>query len=340
MPMDKPPEETFDLKKFHRAAFDTTIIQSTQFARGVQPGACLVHIHPTGPDLGKRTPVGAAAVVIGRDAGCSLPNSHVSVSRRHARVVAQPDGKYRVTDLNSTNGTFVNNVRVSSAVVNDGDYLRVGECLYRFLAGGNLETEYHEEIHRLSIIDPLTGVHNRRSLNEFLDRELERAKRHARPLAVVLFDIDHFKRINDQLGHTAGDFTLRNLAARAKELTRQDELLARYGGEEFALVLPETNLEGALATAERFRGAISAAPFAFEGTTFPVTVSAGVAVLSGGEPTTVDDLLGRADECLYEAKRAGRNCIAPTAGVGSPPAESGDDTPVVQTDPRLSGVGA
>jgi two-component system cell cycle response regulator len=340
---EKPPEETFNIRQLHREAFDTTIIQTAALARAFSsPEACLVHIHPTGPDLGKRTPVGAVAVVIGRDVGCTLSNSHGSVSRRHARFEALPNGTFQVTDLNSTNGTFVNNVRVNkTGAVNDGDYVRVGECLYRFLAGGNLEAEYHEEIHRLSIIDPLTGIHNRRSLNEFLDREVERAKRHTRPLAVVLFDIDHFKKINDQLGHTAGDFTLRNLAARAKELTRQDELLARYGGEEFALVLPETGLERGLATAERFRRAVAATPFDFEGKAFPVTVSAGVGVLPAGGQTTAADLLRRADECLYEAKRNGRNCVAPSARIGrppTPPPENSDEIPTVQNGPRLSGV--
>ena len=339
--MDKPPEETFNLKQFRLAASDTTIIRTMEVSRPATPEAYLVHIHPSGPDLGKRTPVGAIPVVIGRDSACSLPNAHGSVSRRHARVETLPNGTHQVTDLNSTNGTFVNNVRVRTGPVNDGDYLRVGECLYRFLAGGNVEAEYHEEIHRLSIIDPLTGVHNRRSLNEFLDRELERAKRHARPLSVVLFDIDHFKRINDQFGHTAGDFTLRDVAARTKELTRQDELLARYGGEEFALVLPETGLERALATAERFRRAVCAAPFAFEGKPFPVTVSAGVGVLPAGGQTSAADLLRRADECLYEAKRAGRNCVAPMARVGRPPTpapQNSDDVDTVQSGPKLSGV--
>jgi diguanylate cyclase (GGDEF)-like protein len=339
--MDKPPEETFYLKQLQRGMFDTTIIPAAVVYRNVDPEACLVHIHPTGPDLGKRTPVGAVAGVIGRDAGCNLSNSHESVSRRHARVERRPDGKYQVIDLNSTNGTFVNNTRVRTAGVKDGDYVRVGECLYRFLAGGNLETEYHEEIHRLSILDPLTGIHNRRSLNEFLDREVERAKRHSRPLAVVLFDIDHFKRINDQFGHTAGDFTLRSVATRAKELTRQDELLARYGGEEFALVLPETGLERALASAERIRRAIAAAAFDFEGRPFPVTVSAGVGVLPPGGQTAAADILRRADECLYEAKRAGRNCVAPLARVGRPPTPSPqneDDVPTVENGPRRSGA--
>ena len=337
--MDKP-QETFDLKRLHKEAFDTIIVPVAAVLRSPAPEACLVHIHPTGPGLGKRTPVAAVAVVIGRDAACTLSNTHGSVSRRHARLERRPDGTYQATDLDSTNGTFVNNTRVRTGTVKDGDYLRVGECLYRFLAGGNIEAEYHEEIHRLSIMDPLTGVHNRRSLNEFLDREVERARRHGRPLSVVLFDIDHFKRINDQYGHTAGDFTLRDVAARVKGLTRQDELLARYGGEEFALVLPETGLDRALVTAERVRRAIAAAPYEYEGRTFLVTVSGGVGVLPPGGTTTALDVLRRADDCLYEAKRAGRNRVAPFDRVGgaeTPPPQI-SETATVENGPCRSGA--
>ena len=111
----------------------------------------------------------------------------------------------------------------------------MGDCIFRFLAGGNIEAAYHEEIQRLSTLDPLTGLHNRRYLDEFLEREIERAARHQRTLAVVLFDIDHFKTINDRCGHLAGDFTLRSLASRIKGMTRADELLSRYGGEEFCI---------------------------------------------------------------------------------------------------------
>src|SRR5438552_8298891 len=120
----------------------------------------------------------------------------------------------------------------------DGDYLRVGNCICRFLAGGNVEAQYHEEIYRLTIIDALTEIPNKRFFLEFLDRELARTVRYHRPLSLILFDIDKFKVINDQLGHLAGDFTLREMASSLKAAIRKEELFARYGGEEFAVVLP------------------------------------------------------------------------------------------------------
>jgi diguanylate cyclase (GGDEF)-like protein len=319
--MSNSPEKTYTVREMRADVQDTAVLQKLDAAStAVTPEACLVHIHPSGPHLGSRHRVADRPVLIGREPDCPVSVPDRSVSRQHARVVPQPGGGYRVEDLGSTNGTFVNSARVTAAALADGDYLQVGNCIYRFLAGGNLEAEYHEEIHRLTVLDALTGVHNRRSLTEFLDRELDRAKRYERPLAVVLFDIDHFKAVNDRLGHLGGDFTLKAVAARIKGLTRKEELLARYGGEEFALVLPETELPGAVLCGERMRRAVAGQPFEVEGRPFPVTVSVGVAARAGADLTAAGDLLREADARLYEAKRSGRNRVAPP-----PPAEPGTD---------------
>src|SRR5205085_1977622 len=154
-----------------------------------------------------------------------------------------------VIDLQSTNGTFVNDRPAQAYKFQDGDYLRVGNWIFRYLAGGNIESQYHEEIYRLTILDGLTGAHNKRSLLECLDRELARTSRHRRPLSLILFDIDHFKSINDQLGHLAGDYALRELAGCVRGAIDREQLFARYGGEEFAVVMPETAQEDAVHTA-------------------------------------------------------------------------------------------
>src|SRR5262249_24636873 len=154
-------------------------------------------------------------------------------------------------DLRSTNHTFVNDVRTAVHKLTDGDYLRVGGYLFRYLAGGNVEADYHEEIFRLAITDALTGTFNKRHLLDFLDRELTRSFPTGRPRALVLFAIDHFKALNDAHGHLAGDAVLRDQAGRLRNNIRRDELFARYGGEEFAVVLPETDLDGAERMAER-----------------------------------------------------------------------------------------
>jgi two-component system cell cycle response regulator len=325
--MSQQPDKTHNLRQLRDLADDTAVVPPLRPV-ATAPEACLVYIYPSGPLIGRRYRVGTDPVLLGREDHCSITLADGSVSREHARLGLGPDGQYQVEDLVSTNGTFVNNARVRVGPLRDGDYLRVGNCIFRFLAGGNIEAEYHEEIHRLTILDPLTGLHNRRSLNEFLDREVERARRHRRPLSVALFDIDHFKVINDRLGHLGGDFTLKNLTMRLKELTRRDELLARYGGEEFALVLPETDLDRAILCGERIRKAVAERPFEFEGRSYPVTISVGLASVSGGDPGSAADLLRRADRWLYEAKRAGRNRVAPAARpAADTPPPAGERTP-------------
>ena len=218
--------------------------------------------------------------MLGRGNDCDIRINDHSVSRRHARIQPGADGYYAV-DLQSTNGTFVNDVPASICKLKDGDYLRVGNCIYRFLIGGNVEAEYHEEIYRLTIIDALTDIHNKRYLLEFLDRELARSARYTRPLSLVMFDIDRFKVINDELGHLGGDFTLRELAACVKGSVRKEELFARYGGEEFVVVLPETNLEGPPSSPSACVSMVEKHPFQYEGKTYPVTISIGVAATNG-----------------------------------------------------------
>lgn len=271
-------------------------------------GACLVHIYPTGQGMGTRYSLSETPLVLGRGSDCDIRINDHSVSRRHARIQPMADG-FMAVDLNSTNGTYVNDVPASMCKLKDGDYLRVGNCIYRFLIGGNVEAEYHEEIYRLTIIDALTEIHNKRYMLEFLDRELARSARYQRPLSLVMFDIDRFKAINDELGHLGGDFTLRELTARLKGNIRKEELFARYGGEEFALVLPETTGEGAVILSERLRSLVESQPFRYEEQTYTITISMGVAATTGEQTLQPIDLIRQADEKLFQAKNQGRNRI-------------------------------
>ena len=270
--------------------------------------ACLVHIYPTGPGMGSRYPLSDDSIVIGRGSDCEIRINDHSVSRRHARIQPGADGYYAV-DLQSTNGTFVNDVPASMYKLKDGDYLRVGNCIYRFLMSGNVEAEYHEEIYRLTIIDALTEIPNKRYFMEFLDRETARSSRHERPLSLAMIDIDKFKALNDDLGHLGGDFTLRELATRIKGNVRKEELFARYGGEEFALVLPETPADGALLLCSRLVQLVGEQPFCYEDSTFQVTISVGLTTTEGERGITPTELIGRADAKLYEAKDQGRNRV-------------------------------
>ena len=270
--------------------------------------ACLVFIYPPGPDMGKRFPLKNRSLVIGRDPDCDICAPDSAVSRRHVTIAAE-NGGYFAADMASTNGTFINDQPVERAQLVDGDYLRIGSTIFRFLGGGNIEAEYHQVIYELTVRDALTEVHNKKFLMDFLDRELVRSVRHNRPLSVVMLDIDRFKSINDERGHLCGDHTLRELAARIKKTVRRDELFARFGGEEFVVVLPETDNKGAVKFAERLRTLVAVTPFTFAGEHFSVTVSLGVATTLGTEEMNPRQLLDVADKNLYAAKDQGRNCV-------------------------------
>ncbi len=271
--------------------------------------AIVVHIYPPGSLMGSRYVLEESAVHIGRGADCEIRIHDSSVSRHHARIQHDVDGFY-LYDLNSTNGTYVNDQASTSSKLNDGDYIRIGNCIYRFLAGDNVEAAYHEEIYRRAIVDALTDIHNKRYLMEFLERELARSARYRRPLALMLFDIDHFKSINDQMGHLAGDMALRELAACVKKNIGKEEEFGRYGGDEFVVVLPETTVEEGMVFAESTRALVAANSFQYEGCQFPLTISVGVAGTNGDEALSLQQLIQRADEKLYAAKDAGRNRVA------------------------------
>lgn len=159
-------------------------------------------------------------------------------------------------------------------------------------------------LERLAITDTMTGLYNRAKTDDVLSHEVRRRERSVQPLAVVLMDVDHFKRINDRHGHHAGDRALRELAELLLERSRQSDCLGRWGGEEFLLICPETNATGAAVLAEALRAAVAGHSFS---TGQPVTVSFGIAEYQPAD--TPERLVERADKALYRAKRNGRNRV-------------------------------
>jgi diguanylate cyclase (GGDEF)-like protein len=270
--------------------------------------ALLIMLYPANVNLGRRFALHKDEHVIGRLPELDIPVDTDSVSRRHARIVKQADG-FWLEDLGSTNGSFVNDERIDRRLLVDGDIVRVGEAVLKFLSGSNVEAQYHEEIYRMSILDGLTGVHNKRFFTEFLEREVARAHRHTTPLGLVMFDLDNFKKINDTYGHLCGDHVLKDLCRRLRPRIRREDLLARYGGEEFACVLPDTQYHGVMAFAESLRMIVAREPIRWEQHALPVTISLGVAVMDPRAAITAQELIKKADERLYDAKRQGRNRV-------------------------------
>ncbi|HHT9111543.1 MAG TPA: GGDEF domain-containing protein, partial [Candidatus Brocadiaceae bacterium] len=161
-----------------------------------------------------------------------------------------------------------------------------------------------EELEKLATTDKLTGAHNRRKFDEILSLEMSRARRIDQPLSMIIFDVDHFKRINDTFGHQAGDDVLKMLVGTVREKLRILDVLARWGGEEFIVLTTSTDLEGAIILAERVRAVVEEQCFSF---TEHITISLGVAEYK--QDDTADSFMQRADSALYRAKRNGRNKV-------------------------------
>ena len=265
----------------------------------------LVQIY--GPNLGQRYIIDQSVISLGRDESNDIVLADENVSRHHAEITVGAD-EVVLIDQESTNGSRVNDDEVKKAVLANGDLIQIGSFILKYISSGNAEALFHETIYNMTITDGLTEVANRRKLEEFLERELAGATRHQRPLSVAVIDADHFKSVNDNYGHIAGDFVLRKIAHVIQDVIRKDELLARYGGEEFVIVMPESTMEQSAMLAEKVRKLIEETKFTFEDHVIPVTVSVGVAS-HYPQLQDVDAFIQAADEALYRAKDTGRNKV-------------------------------
>jgi two-component system, cell cycle response regulator len=300
----RDPNDTSESDHVRAKTVVTSISRITD--RPIAKEACLVVIY--GSELGKKYNLNSSSLVIGRSSKCDIQIDQESISRNHSKIL-NTGKSILVRDLGSTNGTYVNDEPIDEYVLRDGDLIKIGRTIFKFLTGGNIENAYHEEIYRLTTIDGLTQIFNKRYFLENLEREIARSQRYRRALSLVMFDIDHFKKINDSYGHLAGDYVLKLLASTVKAKIRREDLFARYGGEEFAIVLPEIDNPNARAFAEKIRQIVEKQDFRFENTRIRVTISMGVASIDE-EIADAAALIKRADERLYEAKTAGRNRVA------------------------------
>ena len=270
---------------------------------------CLVVIHTAvKTELGRRYVLNESLMTIGRGSSNHVVVRSDAVSRQHAQLERRGTDIV-VSDLNSTNGTFINNERKrpNNARLNRGDQIRVGDTVFKFLSGSDIEAQYHAVIGQMAVTDGLTNLSNRKHLDTVMIEEIQRAHRHGRDLSVLMLDIDHFKTINDVHGHLAGDRVIAGLAHLLRQRLRSDDKLGRYGGEEFCAVLPETSLSNAAAIAETLRTLVATHPFPVDNQRLTITVSIGGAALQPHMQCT--DLYRAADEMLYRAKNQGRNQV-------------------------------
>src|SRR6478752_1441614 len=292
-----------------RSADDTTLSSVPSVGpappRGTAPGAYLVVI--SGPSFGEMYRLKADRLVLGRGERADIRVQDDGISREHA-AIERDGGKVVLVDLGSTNGTFCNGGRVQRQDLIDGDKISIGAAtILRFTYQDQADEHYQKKLFESALRDGLTSTFNRRYFVDRLHAEIRFAHRHEKSLALLFVDIDHFKKINDEHGHLAGDEVLASVARVMTETIRAEDVLARYGGEEFAVICREIDETGAQKLGERLRAAVAEHKFEHDGKVIPVTVSVGAAI--EGKVDDAQAFNAAADAAMYEAKRAGRNRV-------------------------------
>ncbi len=264
----------------------------------------------TGGASGLQFKVAKGSAVIGRAPNVELRVEDDGISRTHARIRAET-GRAWVEDLGSRNGTFLNGNKISGTTeLHDGDKIQVGRgTVIRFGFQDDLDESFHENLMSSALRDGLTKLFNKRYFLERLDSELKFAQRHSTALSLLMLDLDHFKRINDTLGHLAGDTTLASIASVLIKAVRNEDVVARFGGEEFAIILRAIEIDAAQLTAERLRKLVENTPIGIDGKEQRATVSIGLASYPTTPCKTLEDLVEAADKALYRAKNGGRNRV-------------------------------
>lgn len=250
-------------------------------------------------------------VIVGRSRSCEVTITDPSCSRQHALFEIK-GGKIYVEDLKSTNGVRVNGARIiASQVLKDGDRVQLGDLtIVRFGFMPHAEASIQQDFYQRATRDGLTGAYNKKSFDEAFEREVAHCKRNDRGIGLILFDLDHFKKVNDTYGHSAGDLVLKKVSEAVLGLIRAEDIFARIGGEEFALLTRNEGVESLKILAERVRQLIDSTEFKFESLNLKVTISVGVAYLEAtSEIADKQKLFNLADAALYAAKDAGRNKV-------------------------------
>ncbi len=269
----------------------TRRLPSGELAVGL-PSLTLVVVD--GPDRTQRARFEGRTLRVGTAPDNDLVLTDPTASRHHLELLSEGD-RVLIRDLSSTNGTFVNGEAVRRQLLADGDKIQVGTTtILKFSYHDELDSEFQRKMYDAALRDGLTGAYNKKYFSERLDAEVAYSVRHRSALSLVLFDLDHFKNVNDNYGHLAGDYVLKEQAQLVKSRLRPDDVLGRYGGEEFAVLCESTPPEGAVRTAERIREAVEQIAILDDGHMLRVTVTSGVAQLD--EEETVDAACARADD--------------------------------------------
>jgi two-component system, cell cycle response regulator len=263
-----------------------------------------------GEDIGRKYEITKTEMIVGRSETADIFIDDQDVSRAHAKIEVQKDS-ITISDLGSTNGTLVNGKPVQRHDLKDGDKIQIGNItILKFNFLDNIEETFNEQLYNAANKDFLTGIYNKKYFMDRLRMEFSYSHRHASPLSLMVIDLDHFKRVNDKFGHSAGDYVLRELSGQFNSIKRHEDLFARWGGEEFVLLLRDTPKDTAIQIAEKLRSRIEEYEFITEDGRIPVTISIGLATLEEGNYKTHDTFFRAADGQLLKAKKSGRNRVS------------------------------
>jgi two-component system cell cycle response regulator len=304
IPEDEDTQDTsqIDLEPLAKSLHSVT-------KEGKQP--CLVVLR--GTDVGKIIPLGTEPITIGRGAECTTVMQDESISRVHVEVQINESGQVVAHDMESTNGIFVDGQKVDETILKADDKLLLGRrTLLKLMFQDQIEQLYQQEIYQSSTRDALTGIYNRRFLDERMTGDLSLARRHRDPFSFLMFDIDHFKDVNDKYGHQSGDEALVVISAAVKNIIRTEDVFGRYGGEEFAIIAPQIALEGARILGERIRQCIADEKIQGQDsseTIIQLTVSVGVVTVHPNAVAEAITVVSVADDNLYRAKQGGRDQV-------------------------------
>ena len=248
-------------------------------------------------------------LLAGRARHCEIYFDCDNISREHARFEVDAEGNTRISDLQSTNGTLVNGKKVDTTILNDGDRICLGNVILRFSLKDDLEFDFQQDLYHKATKDPLTGVFNKRYFMEAFYKEFAHHKRHTKPLSLLLFDLDDFKRLNDTYGHVNGDIVLKSLAREIVSCLRDEDVFARFGGEEFVALFRYTGRDSAMVVARKLLELVRSMRFATPTLEFTVSATIGIATLEDGNFETIEDMLMHADQNLYLGKSQGKNRV-------------------------------
>jgi two-component system cell cycle response regulator len=262
-----------------------------------------------GSNVGEMYRLDEGETFVGRGQNATIKLVDDGISRRHARLVQQ-GGEVMIEDLKSSNGTIVNGAPVDTQLLKDGDKIRLGSTtILKFTYNDQLDESFQQQMYEAALRDGLTKAFNKKYFLDRLETEIAYARRHTAHLSLLMFDVDHFKHVNDTFGHLAGDYVLAKLAKLASATVRTEDIFARYGGEEFGIICRGVPLASAGILGERLRTSVEAAAFDHDTRRIPITISVGVAGYPEVPIETGPQLIAAADQALYEAKRAGRNRV-------------------------------